>query len=189
MLPQCKLPYHKYHKLNILNKLPIENCAYEPKSAQSLTSQPLFIMKYFENKSHRFFMFVLQDRYQFVLVLVNWLTEKIIMIYCFISMECDCHIFSKYLVFQMKNPVFQLKCLVFQSKNLDFDQNTKYLETEILKYQVFHAQNFKYQVFQAKYLVFQKRGILKLVPRKLLCPLVIFVCCKCLDYNEDEAQD
>ena len=33
---------------------------------------------------------------------------------CFvISMECDCHIFSKCLVFKMKNPVFQLKCLVF----------------------------------------------------------------------------
>ena len=30
-------------------------------------------------------------------------------------MEYDCHIFSKYLVFQMKNLVFQSKHLVFQT--------------------------------------------------------------------------
>ena len=39
----------------------------------------------------------------------------------------NCHIFSKYLVFQSKY-------LVFRSKTLDFDQNTGYFESEILKY-------------------------------------------------------
>ena len=46
----------------------------------------------------------------------------------------DCHIFSKYLVFQSKYLVFQSKYLVFRSKTLDFDQNTGYFESEILKY-------------------------------------------------------
>ena len=41
-------------------------------------------------------------------------------------MEYDCHIFSKYLVFQMKN-------LVFQLKTLDFDRNARYFESEFLK--------------------------------------------------------
>ena len=41
-------------------------------------------------------------------------------------MEYDCHISSKYLVFQMKN-------LVFQLKTLDFDRNARYFESEILK--------------------------------------------------------
>ena len=49
-------------------------------------------------------------------------------------MEYDCHIFSKYLVFQMKNLVFQPKYLVFRSKTLDFDRTTRYFESEILKY-------------------------------------------------------
>ena len=52
----------------------------------------------------------------------------------YIDMEYNCHIFSKYLVFQMKNLVFQSKYLVFQWKTLDFDQNTRYFESEILKY-------------------------------------------------------
>ena len=65
-------------------------------------------------------------------------------------MEYDCHIFSKYLVFQSKY-------LVFRSKTLDFDRNTRYIELEIPKYQVFHTLNLKYQVFWAEYLVFQKR--------------------------------
>ena len=30
-------------------------------------------------------MFVLKDRHSFVLILVSWLTEKVVMIYCFIS--------------------------------------------------------------------------------------------------------
>ena len=34
-----------------------------------------------------------------------------------ISMEYDCHIFLKYLVFQIKNLVFQSKYLGFRSKN------------------------------------------------------------------------
>ena len=49
-------------------------------------------------------------------------------------MECNCHIFSKYLLFQMKHLVFQSKYLLFQPKTLDFDQNTRYFESEILKY-------------------------------------------------------
>ena len=49
-------------------------------------------------------------------------------------MECDFHIFSKYLVFQMKSLLFQSKYLVFRSKTLDCDQNTRYFESEILKY-------------------------------------------------------
>ena len=52
----------------------------------------------------------------------------------FINMEFDCRIFSKYLVFQMKNLVFQSKYLVFRSKTLDFDRNTRYFESEISKY-------------------------------------------------------
>ena len=42
-------------------------------------------------------------------------------------MEYDCHILSKYLVFQIKN-------LVFWSNTLDFDRNTRYFESEISKY-------------------------------------------------------
>ena len=38
-------------------------------------------------------------------------------------MEYDCHIFSKYLICQMKS--------------LDLDQNTRYFESEVLKYKVF----------------------------------------------------
>ena len=52
-------------------------------------------------------------------------------------MEYDCHIFSKYQVFQIKNLVFQSKYLVFRSKyvvfrvkTLDFDGNTRYFEAE-----------------------------------------------------------
>ena len=48
-------------------------------------------------------------------------------------MEYDCHIFSKYLVF-LKNLVFQSKYLVFRSKSLNFEWNTKYFESNILKY-------------------------------------------------------
>ena len=44
------------------------------------------------------------------------------------SMEYDCHIFSKNLVFQMKNLVFQSKYLVFRSKTLDFHRNIRYIE-------------------------------------------------------------
>ena len=36
-----------------------------------------------------------------------------------IQMEYDCHIFSKYPVFQTKNLVFQSKYLVFQPKTLE----------------------------------------------------------------------
>ena len=43
--------------------------------------------------------------------------------------EYDCYIFSKYLVFQMKNLVFQSKYPVFRSKTLNL-----YFESEILKY-------------------------------------------------------
>ena len=46
-------------------------------------------------------------------------------------MEYDCHIFSKYLVFQMKDLVFQSKYLVFRLETLDFDRNTRYFESEI----------------------------------------------------------
>ena len=52
------------------------------------------------------------------------------------SMEYDYHIFSKYLIFQTKNLAFQSKYLVFRSKTLDFDRNTRYFESEILKYLV-----------------------------------------------------
>ena len=72
-------------------------------------------------------------------------------------MEYNCHIFSKYLVFQIENLAFQSKYQVFLWKTLDFNRNTRYLKSEILKYQVFHTFNLKYQVFRAKYLVFQKR--------------------------------
>ena len=41
------------------------------------------------------------------------------------------------LVFQSKYLVFQSKCLVFRSKTVDFDLNTRYFQSEILKYKVF----------------------------------------------------
>ena len=50
------------------------------------------------------------------------------------GMEYYCHIFSKYLVFQMKNLVFPSQNLAFWSKTLDFDRNTRYLKSEVLKY-------------------------------------------------------
>ena len=53
------------------------------------------------------------------------------------NMEYDCRIFSKCLIFQMKNLVFQSKYLVFRFKTLDFDRNTRYFESKILKYYVF----------------------------------------------------
>ena len=63
----------------------MKNCGYKLKSSQSLTSQHLLRMKCFENECCIFSMFVLQDRHNFVLILVKWLTEKRIMICCFIS--------------------------------------------------------------------------------------------------------
>ena len=51
--------------------------------------------------------------------------------------QCDCHLFSKCLVFQMKNLVFQSKYRVFCSKTLDFDQNTSSFDSEFLKDYVF----------------------------------------------------
>ena len=50
-----------------------------------------------------------------------------------------------------------IEILVFRSKTLNFDRNTRYFESEMSKYQVFHTLNLKYQVFRVKYLVFQKR--------------------------------
>ena len=64
---------------------------------------------------------------------------------CRWHMECDCHIFSKYLVFQMKNLLFKSKYLVFRSKTLNFDQNSRYLESEILKNQVFHNLDLNFE--------------------------------------------
>ena len=55
----------------------------------------------------------------------------------------------------MKNLVFQQKYLIFRSKTLDFNRNTRYFESGVAKYQVFHTLNSKYQVFRAKYLLFQ----------------------------------
>ena len=49
-----------------------------------------------------------------------WLTQRL-------PVKYDCHILSKYLVFQSKY-------LAFRSKTLDFDQNTRYFESEISKY-------------------------------------------------------
>ena len=49
------------------------------------------------------------------------------------GMEYNCLIFSKYLVFQIKNLVFQSKFLAFRSKTLDLDENTWFFESEISK--------------------------------------------------------
>ena len=87
-------------------------------------------------------------------------------------MEYDCHIFSNYLVFQMKNLVFQAEYLVFRSKPLDFDRTTRYFESEISNYQVFHTLNLKYYVFRAKYLLFQKR-----------CKISGFQCISCMFFS------
>ena len=47
----------------------------------------------------------------------------------------------------------------FDQKPYEFlDRNTRFLESKISKYQVFHTLNLKYQVFRAKYPVFQKLG-------------------------------
>ena len=78
--------------------------------------------------------------------------------------EYKCHIFLKYLVFQMKNLVFQSKYLVFGLKTLDFDRNTRYFESEISEYYVFRTLNLKYKVFRTKYLVFLKLGISTKMP-------------------------
>ena len=88
------------------------------------------------------------------------------------AMEYDCHIFSKDLVFQMKNQVFQSKCLVFRSKTLDFDQNARYFDSEIQKYQVFCTLNLKYQVFRANTQYFKKGVKSRLFSRLYVCPLV-----------------
>ena len=56
-------------------------------------------------------------------------------------MEYDCLTFSKDLVFQMRNLVFQSKYVVLRSKILDFDRNTGYFESEILKYKILHTMN------------------------------------------------
>ena len=42
----------------------------------------------------------------------------------------------------MKNLVFQSKYLVFRLKTLDFDQNTRFFEPEILKYQIFQKSTY-----------------------------------------------
>ena len=59
----------------------------------------------------------------------NWFPKTIT-----ICMEYDCHIFAKYLVFQMKNLVFQLEYLAFRLKTLDFKQNTRHFEWEMLMF-------------------------------------------------------
>ena len=51
----------------------MENYGYERKSSESLFSQPLLWMKYFENE---YSMLASLDRHTFALILVNWLTEK-----------------------------------------------------------------------------------------------------------------
>ena len=43
-----------------------------------------------------------------------------------VIMEHDCHVFSKYLVFEMKNQVFQSKYLAFRSKTLLDISNQKF---------------------------------------------------------------
>ena len=63
--------------------------------------------------------------------------EDIIVMYWAICVEYDRHIFSTYLVFQMKNLVFQSKYLVFLSKTLDFDRNTRYFDSDILNARFF----------------------------------------------------
>ena len=53
--------------------------------------------------------------------------------HCTWNMEYDCHIFSKYLVFQMKNVVFQSKYLALRSKIRNFEKlGFSHLEYEIL---------------------------------------------------------
>ena len=88
-----------------------------------------------------------------------------------IPMEYNCHIFSKYLVFQMKDLVFQSKYLVFRLETLDLDRSTRYFESEISKYQVFHTLNSKYQVFRAKGLVFKKGVKSPVISGFYVCPL------------------
>ena len=88
-----------------------------------------------------------------------------------IPMEYNCHIFSKYLVFQMKDLVFQSKYLVFRLETLDLDRSTRYFESEVSKYQVFHTLNSKYQVFRAKGLVFKKGVKSPVISGFYVCPL------------------
>ena len=69
-----------------------------------------------------------------------------------ICMEYDCHIFSKYLVFQMKNLVLQSKYLVFRLKTLDFDRNTRNFESE--NFEILGFSHLEFDIFRAKYPVF-----------------------------------
>ena len=50
-------------------------------------------------------------------------------------MEYDCHIFLKYLAFQMKK-------LLFRSKTLDVDKNTWYLKLKNLRYWIFERNTW-----------------------------------------------
>ena len=61
----------------------MENYGYEPISSQSLTSQSLLMIKYFENESCIFSMFVSQDRHNFVLILVDLFQENVNMLFHF----------------------------------------------------------------------------------------------------------
>ena len=42
--------------------------------------------------------------------------------------------------------IFHLKYLAFQLKTLDFDQNTRYFESEILKY-IFSFSHLEFEIF------------------------------------------
>ena len=58
----------------------MENYGYKTQTSKSLTLQPMLRRKYFQNESCIFSMFLLYERHKFVLDLVNWLTEKMIII-------------------------------------------------------------------------------------------------------------
>ena len=121
-------------------------------------------MKYSENESCIFFMFVLQDRHKFVLNLVNWLTEKI-MICCFISRSCSSGIMKCYISGSIyKTAIFwNSNCYFFKLKLLHLWEDLKLfywkccISWGIYKFATFSINYIKlklfYQLLQSQFTV------------------------------------
>ena len=108
-------------KLSISNKkasILIENLGVRSRNLQKM------IVIYFSNIYTRFFY--KQHFYNNTKKHVNFLRFHKIQVFmelC-VTMEYDCLIFLKYLIFQMKNLVFQMENTVFRSKTLEYDRRT-----------------------------------------------------------------
>ena len=76
------------------------------------------------------------------------------------GMEYDCYNLYEISSISNEKPSISIKIPSISIKTLDFDGNTRYFESEILKYLVFYNLNLEHYVFRAKYLVFRKFRIL-----------------------------